>query len=389
MIGRRAVRQSEAGPVLDLAAALAAVDQIAPTLLEQAPKADRAAAFPEQSLAALRQAGLLSAGIPREYGGHGFTTAELGEIALRLGNLCGSTAMIWAMHQIQVVCMVPSARQEPRLAEYLAQAAREQLLIGSVTSEKGVGGSLRTSRAAVLPVGGGGVQLTKSAPTVSYGEAADSLLVTARREPDAAAGDQVLVLVTARQAQLRPTGGWDTLGMRGTCSGPQELTARVPAWQVLPQPFSEIAAGCMVPLSHALWSAVWCGIAEDALRRSIRFVQIKLRGGTAAPNPQLGWMYARLRTMTDAVRQFATSYDRDPGAADLNIRANALKMQVSTDSVGVAMMALEVCGMAGYSETGDFSVSRQLRDLLSGRLMISNDRLNLTTSELVAFGDVL
>lgn len=158
---------------------------------------------------------------------------------------------------------------------------------------------------------------------------------------------------------------------------------------MLPQPFSEIAARCMIPLSHLLWSAVWCGIAEDALRRSARYVRARLRGGVAAPNPRLGWMYARNRTMADAVRQFATGYDRDPDAANLNLHANALKLQISADAVRVAEVALEVCGMAGYSEIGEFSVSRHIRDLLSAPLMISNDRLNQATSELVAFGDVL
>ena len=388
VITRKGGGRPAAGSALDLAAAFTAVDRAAGTIAEQAVKVDRSATFPEQSMAALREARLLSAGIPREYGGHGLTAPELAEIALRLGTLCGSTAMIWAMHQIQVACMTASAQREPRIAEYLTQAAREQHLIASVTSEEGIGGNLRTSRTAIQPVPGG-FQLTKRAPTVSYAEAADSLLVTARRDGGAAAGDQVLVLVTARQARLKPTGGWDTLGMRGTCSGPQELTAHVPGWQVLPQPFSEIAARCMVPLSHVLWSAVWCGIAEDALRRSARYVRARLRGSSAAPNSRLGSMYARLSTMTDALRQFAAAYHRDPEAPGLNVRANAVKMQISTGAVAIAQLALEVCGMAGYSEVGEFSVCRQLRDLLSAPLMISNDRLNQATSELVAFGDVL
>jgi len=389
MILRRNTDQPvAAGPALDLAAALAAVDGIAEAIAGKAATVDRSATLPRQSIAALREARLLSAAAPQEYGGHGLTTLELSEIAQRLGTLCGSTAMIWAMHQIQLACMTASAQREPRLAEYLTQAAREQHLIASVTSEDGIGGSLRTSRTAILPVSDG-IRLTKRAPTVSYAEAADSFLVTARRTAEAAAGDQVLVLVLARQARMRPTGAWDTLGMRGTCSGPQELTAQVPAWQVLPQPFSEIAARWMVPLSHVLWSAVWCGIAEDALRRSARYTQARLQGSTAAPNPRLGLMYTDHCAMTNAIRQFATEYDRDPAAAGLNVRANALKMQVSTDAVRVAQLALEVCGMAGYSETGEFSVCRQLRDLLSAPLMISNDRLNQATSELVAFGDVL
>ncbi|WP_431873272.1 acyl-CoA dehydrogenase family protein [Amycolatopsis sacchari] len=381
-------KTSSQDPPPGLPAALAAVDAAAPTITEQAPKVDRTATFPEESISALRSARLLSAAAPREHGGHGFTTAELTEVAFRLGALCGSTAMIWAMHQIQLACLTAGAGHEPRLAGYLATAAREQHLIASVTSEEGVGGSLRTSRAALRPAPGG-VRLTKRAPTVSYGEAADSLLVTARREESAHAGDQVLVLVLAEQARLRSAGGWDTLGMRGTCSGPQLLTAEVPAWQVLPRPFGEIAATRMVPLSHVLWAAVWCGIAEDALRRSVRYVQARLRGKDGAPNPRLGWMYARQRTMLDAVRQFAARYDREPRAPGLTVHANALKMQVSRDAVGVAQLALEVCGMAGYSETGEFSVARQLRDLLSARLMISNDRLNEANSELVAFGDLV
>ena len=45
--------------------------------------------------------------------------------------------------------------------------------------------------------------------------------------------------------------------------------------------------------------------------------------------------------------------------------------------------------MAGYSEVGEFSVSRHLRDLYSARLMISNDRLGAVNAELLAFGDDL
>jgi len=373
---------------LSLEEALVAVDGARGLIAEQAAKADKAAAFPEHSIAALAEAGLMSAAVPRAYGGHGFIAPQLTELAMRLGRLCGSTAMIWAMHQIQLACMEASAERQPELAEYLSRAAREQLLIASVTSEEGVGGNLRASKAAAVRVPGG-VEITKRAPTVSYAEAADSFLVTARRDPDAATGDQVLILVEAHQAKLRPTGPWDTLGMRGTCSGPQVITAVVPPWQVLAEPFGEIAARCMVPLSHVLWSAVWSGIAEDALHRSVRFVHAMLRNSVATPNPRVGWMHARSQMIKDSIRQFAADYGADPRGPGLNVRANALKMQVSIDAVRVAELALEVCGMAGYSEVGDFSVCRHLRDLYSARLMISNDRLNAVNSEILPFGDFL
>jgi acyl-CoA dehydrogenase len=374
-----------AAEALSLTEALVAVDRARTVIVGEAAKADRAAAFPEASVAALREAGLMSAGIPREYGGHGFDALGLSELAMRLGALCGSTAMIWAMHQIQLACLENSARKQPEVADYLRRAAREQLLIASMTSEEGTGGNLRISKTAVRPTAAG-IEISKRASTASYAENADGFLVTARRGQDAAPGDQVLVLVQACQARMQPSGGWDTLGMRGTCSGPQVLTAVVEPWQVLAEPFGEIASNRMVPLSHVLWSAIWSGIAEDALGRSIRFVRAKLRGSTSAPNQRIGWMHARSQMIKDSIRQFAADYATEPGARSLPVRANALKMRVSIDAVQIAESALEVCGIAGYSEVGEYSVCRQLRDLYSARLMISNDRLNIANSELLVFG---
>jgi acyl-CoA dehydrogenase len=375
-------------PALSLAEALAAVERARPTIVDQAATADRAATFPVRSIAALREAGLLSAAVPRQYGGPGFDAPQLAEVAMRLGALCGSTAMIWAMHQIQLACLERSAARQPEVAGYLRRAAREQLLIASVTSEEGVGGNLRSSKAAVVN-GPDGISLSKRAPTISYAEAADSFLVTARRHPDAPAGDQVLVLVEAGQATLQPTGTWDTLGMRGTCSAPHVLTATVPAWQVLDEPFGEIASSRMLPVSHLLWAAVWLGIADDAMRRAVLFVRGRLKNSTDAPNPRVGLMHARGQLVRDSIRQFATDYAQNPTGRHIGVRANTLKLRASQDTVRIAEMALEVCGMAGYSEVGAFSVCRQLRDLCSARLMISNDRLNTVNSELITFGDVL
>jgi len=93
--------------------------------------------------------------------------------------------------------------------------------------------------------------------------------------------------------------------------------------------------------------------------------------------------------LKDSIRQFAADYAGDPAGRGITVRANALKMQVSVDAVRIAERAIEVCGMAGYSELGEFSVCRHLRDLYSARLMIANDRLNAVNSELLPFGDDL
>ncbi|MCP9980358.1 acyl-CoA dehydrogenase family protein [Actinomadura madurae] len=57
------------------------------------------------------------------------------------------------------------------------------------------------------------------------------------------------------------------------------------------------------------------------------------------------------------------------------VEMNSLKLAASESAVQVALGALRVCGMAGYAETGPYSVARIVRDLLSAPLMIGNDRL--------------
>ncbi len=84
----------------------------------------------------------------------------------------------------------------------------------------------------------GVVSFEKQAPTVSYGAYADDLLTTVRRAPDAEPGDQVLALTRSEQMKLEPTGTWDPLGMRGTCSPGFVVRAEFAAEQVLATPFS-------------------------------------------------------------------------------------------------------------------------------------------------------
>ena len=134
----------------------------------------------------------------------------------RFSAACASSAMVFAMHQIQVACIVNHAADQGWHKLFLQQLVRHQWLLASATSEDGVGGNLRASQCA-LETSGGEFRLRKSAPTISYGDYADGILATARRDADAPASEQVLVTLL-RDGTLTRRGEWDTLGMRGTCS---------------------------------------------------------------------------------------------------------------------------------------------------------------------------
>lgn len=349
-----------------------------------AGEVDRGARFPTEALAALREDGLLNAAAPSHLGGLGLSTRELTDVAAHLARGCGATAMVWAMHQVQLACLTRHHPDSPVLHTALA----EQWLIASVTSEAGVGGDLRTSRASVGRTDSGVRVLEKCATTVSYGAHAQGFLVTARRDPDAAPGDQVAVLVKRDQARLEQTGTWDTLGMRGTCSPPFDLHMTFDNDQMLPVPFGDIAARTMVPLSHLLWSGVWTGLAIEAVHRSARVARGRHRSGAADASTHLAEAHARLAGIRAQLAAAVTAaepvleHDKEPILA-LSVELNALKIAVSETAVDIVRLALSGCGMAGFSEQGPHSVARILRDVFSAPLMIGNGRLLAANAQML------
>src|SRR6185437_4678038 len=94
-----------------------------------AAEVDREARFPHESLDALRQARLLSAYVPREYGGMELDVVQVARLCEVLGQYCGSSAMIYAMHMIQVACVVHHAQQSAYFRDYLRQLVEAQLLM--------------------------------------------------------------------------------------------------------------------------------------------------------------------------------------------------------------------------------------------------------------------
>jgi acyl-CoA dehydrogenase len=354
---------------------------------------DRDARFPSEGIEALRAAGALSAGVPESLGGGGCSLEAVARCCFELARGCGSTAMVFAMHQIQVITISRHMETGGWHEGYLRDLAREQRLVASVTSEVGTGGDMSRSIAAVTPQGEA-LSFEKQAPTVSYGRHADDLFTTLRRSPDAEQNDQVLVLTRAGQAELEQTGEWDTLGMRGTCSPGFVVRAQFAAEQVLPAPFAEVMNQSLVPLSHVLWSHVWLGIATEAFERARDFVRASARQKPGEPVPaalRLSHVMTELTLLRAEVSQALADFvaaDDDSGRARLMtmasiLRFNSLKLAASERSPRVCEGALEAIGILGYRNDTPYSVGRHLRDSLSARLMVANERLHATDASLL------
>ena len=355
---------------------------------------DSDARFPQEAIAALREAQAMSALVPVELGGMGVSLEAIAAACFELGRRCAATAMVFAMHQIQVATIVRHLDGEPWFEGYLRDLAREQRLVASATSEVGTGGDMGRSVAAVTPDGDGIFTFEKTAPTVSYGEHADDLLSTLRRAPDAEPGDQVLVLACGEQLTLERTGTWDPLGMRGTCSPGFVVRAAFPAEQVLSTPFASVAVESMVPISHILWSHLWLGIATDAFDRARAFVRAAAKAKPGDPPPsahRLSHLMSELSLLraevSSGLREFVEA-SAEPGRERLStmaltLRFNNLKIAASEQAPRVCQGAMGVAGIMGFKNDTPYSVGRHLRDTMSASLMVANERIHQTNAGLL------
>jgi acyl-CoA dehydrogenase len=359
-----------------------------------ANEVDRDARFPAETVDALRDVGALSALVPAELGGRGWPFETVADAAFELGRACSASAMVFAMHQIQVATIARHAAPGSFFADYLGDLVEAPRLIASVTSEIGTGGDLGRSIAALTRDEDGRLHFEKAAPTVSYGAYADDLLTTVRRSPDAEPGDQVLVLTSRDQNTLEPMGGWDPLGMRGTCSPGFKVSAILEPHQVLETPFARVATESMVPVTHLLWSHVWLGIATEAFDRARAFVrgQARQKPGEMPPTAQrlsrlagqVSLLRAEVRSELAAFVAASATDDRSELSTMAHqLRLNNLKITASEETPRICLAALEICGIVGYRNDTPFAIGRLLRDALSGPLMIANERIHQTNAGLL------
>ncbi len=397
------LRRRDANAGVDLAAGFGETDGVADlsarvakvmeTAAVHAAAVDAESRFPGEAMAAARAARLLGVAVPRELGGEGAGVAEVVDVCYALGRACASAAMIYAMHQTKVACLVRHGRGSAWHQLLLRRLCAEQLLLASSTTEGQAGGDVRHSSAAVD--GEQRITLEREATVISYGEAADGIVTTARRASDAASSDQVLIAFLKENYTLERINGWDAFGMRGTCSAGFKLRASGLREQILPVSYEKIHSHTMMPFAHLAWSGAWAGIAAAAVERARGFVRKAAHrsGGTLPPGAaHLTRANASLRTLrstiASAVRRFEVASADAAALESIEFQTgmNMLKVNASELAVSIVLSAMQAAGIAGYRNDTEFSMGRHLRDILSSPIMISNDRIlaNVAAASLLA-----
>src|ERR1700760_4004922 len=323
---------------------------------------DAEARFPREAFAELRKQRLLGVQVPQSLDGEGAALADIADVCYILGQACSSTALIYAMHQIKMGCLVRHYKNTAAIEQVLRRIAVEQLLMASSTTEGQAGGNVRSSEAPVER-DGEMITLERKATVISYATEADGIVTTARRAPDAAGNDQVLVVLLKSDYTLERLQMWDTLGMRGTPSEGFTLRARAQAGQVMPEPYERIHSQTMVPFAHILWGSVWTGIAAAAAGKAQAFVRHVVRqsnGQTPPGAAHFTQAVSTLRTLRGVLATSLRSYEAimsdEKAIASLEFQAmiTLTKVQVSELAVTTVLTSLRACGLSGYRNDTEF-----------------------------------
>src|ERR1700719_3789625 len=151
----------------------------------EAEDVDRSARFPQKAFDEARAQRLRGVQIPKAFGGDCASIFDITDMCYALGRACSSTAMIFAMHQTKVACLIRHGVGSAYHEALMRRVASEQMLLASSTTEGQNGGNIRFSTAGVGRAGTE-ISLVRNATVISYGAQADGIVTIARRDNDAA-----------------------------------------------------------------------------------------------------------------------------------------------------------------------------------------------------------
>src|SRR5262249_2184688 len=141
--------------------------RVAAVAASHAEAVDRDGRTPIEAIAAAKAERLMGVLVPRDFGGEGATHREVIETCFIPGQACASTALIYAMHQVKVSCLVRHGLGSSWHEGFLARLCADQLLLASSTTEGQSGGAVRSSDAAVVQEDGR-IRLSRDASVISY-----------------------------------------------------------------------------------------------------------------------------------------------------------------------------------------------------------------------------
>lgn len=340
----------------------------------RAEEVDRNAVWPEHSMRALGEAGLLGLHVPRLLGGEGQGLVGLVTVTEALGMGCPSSALCYGMHCVGTAVIAARATEAQR-ETYLRPIAAGRHVTSLGLAESGMGSHVYLSETQLRRDGRHFV-VDGVKQFITNGMHADSYVVStmSSREPPEA-GEFSMLVVDQATPGLSWLSPWRGLGMRGNSSRGMRLDgARVPAENLLGEEGDQIwyVFDVVVPYFLMAMSATYLAIARSALELTIQHMRTRRythSGETLAEMPVLQHKLADMWAAVDKTRRLVYGAARLGDAADANALPALLmsKADVADTAVAVTNEAMTICGGIAYRENAH--LARLLRDARASHVM--------------------
>jgi alkylation response protein AidB-like acyl-CoA dehydrogenase len=333
---------------------------IGPAIAEHAARHDADGTFVTEAYDALRDAGLLKAGVPTELGGDGATVADLTALQRELAHHCGSTALASSMHQHVVAFTAWRYRRGlPGAEATLRRVAEEGILIVSTG-----GGDYTHPRGEAVKVEGGYRVSGHKRFASQSGNA--NVMSTMFVHDDPEQGKRVLnVAVPIAAEGVSVKDNWDTLGMRGTASNdivvedvfvPDERVLANRPYGVVDPPLQVISQ-----VAFPIISGAYLGIAEAAYGAALAAAAPK--AGSPLVQRQIGRMQHRLRVASWALDGALAAIGEDDvtPSHEAYLAVMMAKAEVAEAGIEVCDLAMDVAGGPAFFKGS--VIERAYRDI--------------------------
>lgn len=351
-------------------------------------------AYTDAVIQQLRDDRLIGIVVPATHGGLGSSVADVARITYNIARISTCAGLIYAMHMSQALTVIRHCSAAPFFDDFMRRMVDEQMLIGSGTTEAGVGGDIFGSICTVEADPDGGLKVVKDCPIISYFNLCGAVLVTAmRKQPDESA---VQVLIAGEVDKMEWVDGkeMDLTGMRGMVNKGYMLTTRFTEAAIFADDYPEIQRATMTPVINIMWAAVWSGIVWQVLDRTKRYLA-KSGGKDPEVDPVMRYQLTRLSdkhyTMNAIIRDAIAEDEARSAASDVISRmgqtARNARMKVICSELlqEVCKDAMGIIGMGSYAVDGPYSLSELVRDAMSAQLMVSNYRLSMRNAKIERF----
>ena len=334
---------------------------------EHAAAVDAGGLFPQATVDAVRDAGLLGLVSATEVGGLGMGPRAAAHVVERLARECASSAMVICMHYAGTAVIEAHGDDATRRA--VAEGRHLSTLAFSETGSRShfwapVSTATRTPEGVVLNAHKNWVTSASHATAYVWSS-----------QPLAAEEASTIWLVPADAPGLRRSGPFTGLGMRGNDSIPVTAEGVVVGEDAQLGPDGggfAVMMETVLPWFQVMNAACSIGLMEGAVQRACAHA-----GGTRhahletslADLPTIRNYLARMRIKTDMARSLwlDTLSAMESGREDAMLRVLESKAAAGETATEVLDLAMRVCGGAAFRN--DVAVERYFRDARAASVM--------------------